>query len=209
MRRPTITVVTPTHPARLNNGMMVRCQQSVAAQKLLPDAHAIAIDLDREGAAATRERALMMANTDFVAFLDSDDFFFAEHLEQLMKHQQETGADYVYSWFKIFQETPWGGQLLEHDPIFPGTHFTRPFNPEEPIETTITTLVRTELAKEVGFRPLNRGHDINSGEDRYFTLNCLEKGAKISHLVKKTWAWSHHGANTSGLPTKGDAAHAV
>lgn len=206
MGRPTITVVTPTHPARFVNGMMVRCQQSVAAQTLLPDAHAIAIDVDREGAAATRERALMMATTDFVAFLDSDDFFFAEHLEELMNHQQETGADFVYSWFKIFQETAWGGQLLDHDPVFPSTHFTRPFDPENPIETTITTLVRTELAKEVGFKALNRGHTINSGEDRYFTLGCLEKGAKISHLVKKTWAWSHHGGNTSGLPTKGDAA---
>lgn len=205
MGRPTITVVTPTHPARLRNGMMVRCQQSVAAQTLLPDAHVVAIDVDREGAAATRDRALMMARTDFVAFLDSDDFFFAEHLEQLMNHQQETGADFVYSWFKIFQETPWGGQLLDHDPIFPATHFTRPFDPENPIETTITTLVRTELAKEVGFQKLERG-EYNSGEDRYFTLGCLEKGAKISHLVKKTWAWSHHGANTSGLPTKGDAA---
>jgi len=206
MNRPTITVVTPTHPARVRNGMLLRAQQSVWAQTLLPDAHAVAYDLDREGAAATRQRALMMASTDFVAFLDSDDFFFADHLEQLMNHQQKTGADYVYSWFKVFQETPWGGQLLEHDPIFPSTHFTRPFDPESPIETTITTLVRTELAKEVGFKPLNRGHDINSGEDRYFTLNCLEKGAKISHLVKKTWGWSHHGANTSGLPTKGDAA---
>ena len=36
-----------------------------------------------------------MAATDFVAFLDSDAFFFAEHLEQLMNHQQETGADFV------------------------------------------------------------------------------------------------------------------
>src|SRR6188474_2644703 len=155
MNRPTITVVTPTHPARVRNGMLLRAQQSVWAQTLLPDAHAVTYDLDREGAAATRQRALMMANTDFVAFLDSDDFFFADHLEQLMNHQQETGADFVYSWFKIFQETPWGGQLLEHDPIFPSTHFTRPFDPESPIETTITTLVRTELAKEIGFKPLD------------------------------------------------------
>ncbi len=205
MARPTISVITPTHPARTKNGMLARAQASVNEQVLLPDAHIIAFDLDKEGAAATRHRALMMAQTDFVAFLDSDDYFFAEHLDQLMKHQQETNADFVYSWFKLYQETPWGGQLLEHDPIFPITHFTRPFDPENPIETTITTLVRTELAKEVGFKPLDRGHQTNSGEDRYFTLGCLEKGAKVSHLVKKTWAWSHHGANTSGLPTKGDA----
>jgi glycosyltransferase involved in cell wall biosynthesis len=206
MSRPTITVVTPTHPARVQNGMLQRAQQSVWTQTLLPDAHAIAVDNDKAGAAPTRQRALMMAQTDFVAFLDSDDFFFPEHLEALMNHQQETGADFVYSWFKVCQRTAWGDHLIEEDPIFPKTHYTNPFNPDSPIETTITTLVRTELAKEVGFQPLNRGHNINSGEDRYFTLHCLEKGAKISHLVRKTWAWSHHGANTSGLPTKGDAA---
>lgn len=205
MGRPTITVVTPTHPARIYNGMLLRAQQSVWAQTLLPDAHAIAIDNTRAGAAATRQQALMMAETDFVAFLDSDDFFFPEHLDALIKHQQKTGADFVYSWYKLAQSTPWGEHLREDDPIFPKTHYTEPFDPDNPIETTITTLVRTELAKEVGFKPLERG-EINSGEDRYFTLGCLERGAKISHLVQKTWGWCHHGGNTSGLPTKGDAA---
>jgi hypothetical protein len=68
--------------------------------------------------------------------------------------------------------------------------------------------VRTELARQVGFRAAvdpggtNPGH--NSGEDRVFTLGCLAAGAKISHLVDKTWLWGHHGQNTSGLPFKGD-----
>jgi Glycosyl transferase family 2 len=204
-RLPTISVITPTHPARARNGMLARAQGSVNNQLLMPDAHIVVFDLDQAGAAATRQKALMLAKTDFVAFLDSDDYFFPEHLLSLMNHQVETGADFCYSWFKVLQESQWGSQLLEHDPVFPVTHFTRPFDPENPIETTITTLVRTELAQQVGFKPMNRGHDSNSGEDRYFTLGCMDAGAKISHLVKKTWAWSHHGNNTSGLPTKGDA----
>ena len=87
---------------------------------------------------------------------------------------------------------------------FPDTHYTNPFDPEDPVETTITTLVKTELAQSVGFQPLDRG-EINSGEDRYFTLGCLEAGGKITHLVDRTWYWFHHSGNTSGLPTKGDS----
>jgi len=212
-RRRTVSVITPAHPARVTNGLLAQATGSVYAQTLLPDAHIVAIDVDREGAAATRQRALMSASTDFVAFLDSDDIFFAKHLEWLMKHQQETGADFCYSWFKILQQFANGStRLLEDDTVFPVTHYLNPFNPDDPIETTITTLVRTELAKEVGFKELDRGHDQNSGEDRYFTIECLKAGAKISHLVRKSWAWRHwqlpNGSpgNSSGRAHKGDAA---
>jgi hypothetical protein len=210
MQRPTISVITPVHPARLTNGLFAECLQSVHIQTLLPDAHCIAIDRDGDGAAATRQRALMMARTDWVAFLDSDDVFLPRHLRQLLTHAEDTGADFVYSWFKIMQDFGGGRrQVLEVDPIFPVTHYLSPWDPDNPIETTVTTLVRTELAQQVGFRPLERGEE-NGGEDFAFTLGCRDAGAKISHLVRKTWLWRHRSINgvaqnTSGLPTKGDA----
>lgn len=174
--------------------MLNRALHSVSAQIALPAAVEIAVDLHKEGAAKTRQRGLEAVRTPWVAFLDSDDIFKPNHLEALLRHAKETGADFVYSWFEMM-----GGR----DP-FPVTHFTNDFDPTNPIETTVTTLVRTGLAQAVGFQPLNRG-EINSGEDRFFTLGCLEAGAFISHLKEKTWYWTHHGGNTSGLPTKGDA----
>lgn len=216
--RPTISVITPAHPSRLLNGMLARAADSVARQSLLPDAHCIAIDTQRAGAAVTRTRALAMAKTDWVAFLDSDDIFLPRHLELLLAHALEHEADYVYSWFKLMQQFPDGStKIWETDPIFPATHYLNEWDPADPIETTVTTLVRTELAQDVGFEPLDRGHDKNSGEDRYFTLGCMEAGAKIKHLRRKTWIWGHHvmgyapdgspiAGNTSGLPTLGDAA---
>ena len=188
-----ITVVMASIPPRgvLRNAAL----SSVAAQTLQPAAVSLAIDVDKQGAAATRDRALQAAQTPWVAFLDDDDAFMPQHLEHVYAHAMETDADFVYSWFQVIGGT---------DPFPPG-HFLNPFNPEDPIETTITTLVRTDLAKQVGFKALDRGQ-INSGEDRYFTLGCLEAGANIQHLVERTWYWRHHGMNTSGLPTKGDAA---
>jgi glycosyltransferase involved in cell wall biosynthesis len=203
MPRPTISVITPVHPARVRNGMLRRAQQSVADQTLLPDAHCVAVDLDEAGAAPTRDRALRMASTDWVATLDSDDYFLPRHLEWLLRHAQATDADLVYSWFKVQTAD---GTILEDDPVFPITHYLNPFDPTDPIETTITVLVRNELARQVGYVALNRGHNQNSGEDRRFTLECLKAGAKIEHLVRKSWIWAHHGQNTSGLSTKGDAA---
>ena len=211
-RRQTITVVTPVHSGRIHNGLFAECLQSIHQQTLLPDAHAVAIDVDGDGAAATRQRALMMARTDWVAFLDSDDLFLNKHLERMLRYAIETEADFVYSWFKLLQDFG-GGQrrIIEEDPIFPPTHYLNPWDPDSPIETTITTFVRTELAQSVGFKPLDRGHDTNSGEDFAFVLGCQAAGAKIMHLRRKTWLWRHmirpDGTlgNTSGLPTKGDA----
>lgn len=196
-----ITVVTPAHPARLRNGMLDRALRSVAMQTSPPAALSVAVDLNKEGAAATRQRALDAVQTTWVAFLDSDDVFLERHLEWLSKHAMDVDADFVYSWFKILDAA---GKVLEDDPIFPVTHYLNDWDPDNPIETTITTLVRTELAKEVGFQELNRG-EANTGEDAFFTLGCLKAGAKISHLKRKSWLWSHHGMNTAGRPTHGDA----
>lgn len=204
MPTPSVAVITAAHPARARNGLLGQAMRSVYGQTRQPEAIHVAMDTDREGAPATRQRALMSAKTDVVAFLDSDDMFMPHHLEVTMRHMEETGADFVYSWFKVRLESPYGFEVLEHDPVFPPGHFLNPFDPENPIETTITTVVRTELAQEVGFQALNRG-EMNTGEDRYFTLKCLEAGAKVSHLVEHTWYWRHWGGNTSGMPTKGDA----
>lgn len=185
-----ITVVIPTIPPR--GQLLGRALASVTLQTLPPTAVSIAVDTKREGAPPTRQRALDAVQTPWVAFLDDDDEFLPSHLQLLAEHAQDTGADFVYSWFHVV-----GGR----DP-FPETHFSRDFDPADPIETTITVLVRTELAKQVGFAYLDRGHRINSGEDRRFTLGCLEAGAKISHLKERTWLWHHDSRNTSGLPDR-------
>lgn len=197
-----ITVCTPTHLERLHNGMFAKAMESVAQQTYPAAATSVCVDVNREGAAPTRHRALMGVRTEWVAFLDSDDLFMPRHLELMAKHAQESEADFVYSWFKVLTRE---GNIID-DPIFPLTHYTNDWDPDNPIETTITTLVRTELAQEVGFFALDRGHDINSGEDRRFTIECMNLGAKISHLKRRTWLYRHHGDNTSGLPGKGDAA---
>lgn len=190
-----ITVVVPTIRPRID--VLEEALRSVEAQTLRAAAIVVEEDRDHAGAPLTRHRGLQRVVTPWVAFLDDDDLLMPQHLERLAAHAEETNADYVYSWFETL---PAGS-----DP-FPSTHFTDPWNPDAPRQTTITTLVRTELAQTVGFLGewCETGDGQHGGEDWAFTLGCNRLGT-ISHLVERTWFWRHWGfgvvggnGNTSG-----------
>lgn len=192
-----ITVVIPTHPARVKNGMTTRSVESVTMQTLPASAIIVENDIFKKGAPFTRNRALQKVDTEWVAFLDSDDQFKPHHLETLAHAAYEQGADYVWSWYE-----PVG---FGADPL---PHFGKQFDRENPTQTTITTLVRADLAKSVGFHKPPEGATIDGqryGEDFAFTLDCYDAGAKFFHVADRTWLWNFHGMNTSGLPTNGDA----
>jgi len=183
-----ITVVTPTIPLRVCNGMLAASNTSVRSQTLLPSGGiSVALDVDKVGAAVTRQRALDGVRTEWVAFLDDDDWLYPNHLEVLHGLAIEHGADYAYSWFD------------GNDP-FP-MHRGRQMDPAQPHHTTMTVLVRTELAREVGFANHPEAPPTWAGEDWLFTLNCLKRGAKFIGTGEVTWHYNVHGGNTSGLPT--------
>ena len=170
--------------------MLAVSNTSVRAQTLLPSGGiSVALDVDKSGAAVTRQRALDGVRTEWVAFLDDDDWMYPNHLSTLYDLVTDHNADYAYSWFD------------GNDP-FP-MHRGRQMNPAEPHHTTMTILVRTELAKQVGFQnhpdaPLEQW----SGEDWYFTLKCIEAGAKFIGTGDTTWHYNVHPGNTSGLGTR-------
>ena len=186
-----VTVCIPSIPPRA--ALLQRAVSSVLAQTAPPAALSVALDHKREGAAATRTRAVAAARTQWVALLDDDDQFYPQHLERLLHFAFVSAADYVYSYFDVI-----GG-------IDPLNTFGEPFNTTDPKQTTTTILVRTELAQAVGWREPDEEALIagqRAGEDYRFTLDCLAAGARIVHLPERTWAWSHHGGNTSGQPDR-------
>lgn len=203
-----VTVAIPTHPGRGDasdpRSLLGQAVASVYAQTAAPAGGlSLAIDLDGEGAAVTRQQALDLVKTPWVAFLDSDDMFMPEHVEKLYGFAMDTGADYVYAWYKVMDHL---GNVLEYDPVFPPGHYLDPWDPANPRQTTITVLVRTSLAREVGFVTAGPDGTIDgqrAGEDWDFTLGCNRLG-RIEHLVDHTWWWRHHGGNTSGMPGQGD-----
>lgn len=182
-----MTVVVPSIPPR--GAMLKRALGSVLDQTRSADAISVAVDLTHAGSAATRNRALWAADTEWVAFLDDDDQFKPNHLERLLATADETGADVVY---------PWPEMAGSGDPR--PDRWGKPFDADELRRGSyipVTSLVRTELAKKCG------GFQIPAGsvyDDWGFYLALLEVGSRFVHLPERTWIWNVHGQNTSGQP---------
>lgn len=190
----SVTVVVTCHTPRIRNGLLTRALDSVWKQSHLPDAVSIALDHYHQGAAITRNRALHMATTEWIVFLDSDDILYPAYLKRMFEHQKETGADVCWPWFDV---------LGANDP-FP-MHFNKQWDPEVPHIFPITTLVRRELAIKVGGFP--EGPPASqwcAGEDFPFWKALSANGAKFSHLPERLWQWNHKpaGGNTSGLGSR-------
>lgn len=195
-----VTVAITTIPSR--KALLARAIASVKAQTLQPEKIEIGVDQHGLGSAHNRHNVLMRVKTEWVAFLDDDDEFMPHHLETLWNGRGD--ADFVYSWYEVVGGTdPWEG------------HFGKEYQPGT--TTTITAMVRTSIAQEVGFlrgaatepealelarqRRVNRvGGRKSSGDDHHFSRNCYHAGAKFIHIPERTWKWYHHGKNTGGLP---------
>jgi hypothetical protein len=120
-----------------------------------------------------------------------DDEFLPQHLELLVQHQSQTGADLVYPWFEIaggtFDPLGWEG---------------RPFDPvalRQANYIPVTVLVRRQLLLDAGgFRNRSDGIGGATWEDWAAWLALLDQGATFSHLPSRTWRWHHHGEHTRG-----------
>lgn len=183
MTHADVTVIIAAHTPRITTSLP-RALASIAAQTLQPARVVLALDVNHDGAAVTKQRALEGVVTEFTAVLDSDDFFDPDHLEVLMGAIVDFEADCAFSYW--------------HGPDVLG-HFGRPFDARQPHETTTTILVRTKLAQQVGYRALPDRIE-TSGEDFGMTLGLCALGAKIVHVPRRTWTYTmSEGSNTSGL----------
>lgn len=192
---PGITVVTPTIPNR-PPAMLAAAIGSALRQTLQPAALAIEVDVERTGAGPTRTRAMYKVRTEWMAFLDDDDWWMDHHLRTCYDAQRETGADIVWPWFEVH-----GGA----DP-FP-MHRGRQWDPEIPHMHPICALVRTEFVFDhhLEFGPPGQVE----GDDWPFWIAASEAGATHYHTPEITWVYRHWGygrpgspGNTSGQPDR-------
>lgn len=191
-----VTVCIPSIPPRVN-GLLTAAVNSVNEQTVKPAGGiCVVLDVNREGAPATRQRALDSVQTEWVAYLDDDDQWYPHHLETLWNLAQERGAWYVWSWF-------------DGNSPFPG-HRGRQMNLDQPHHTTMAVMVRTELSQKAGFYPHPEAPPEWSGEDWYHQLRCIEElrkkfGDEVATTLfagtpEVTWTYRVHGRNTGGRP---------
>lgn len=211
--QPGITVVTPTIPPRAaiqahQRGTVLRAFKHLADHRAeFPQfgdfmmRYLAVPDMTHAGAAKTRHAGLMGVDTEWVAFLDDDDEMLPDHLYKLLGAALEHDADYVWSRFRI--QYPDGSTLA--GPAFLGERAFRQWDDDDPAQTTITTLVRTELAREAGgfIQFEESGAEVaghRAGEDFEFTLRCRKAGGVFRHVPEVTWCWHHWGYGTRGVP---------
>jgi len=199
LRAKDLTVVITTIPTRKDR--LKKAYQSVHDQTLRPEYIIVQTDTEKLGAPANRDAGLRRVKTPYVAFLDDDDYFYPDHLETLYNAIQETDADIVYSWFDVEGGT---------DP-FP-ENFGKPWDNENPVQTTVTTLCKTKTVRDAGgysntyglneeeLATFSQGNTV--GEDFRMVMSAMTNGAKILHVPKKTWAYVHWSGNTSGMPDR-------
>jgi len=189
-----VTVVIPAMPTRMH--YLNEALDSVIRQTLSPDAIIVEFDSKREGAWATRNKAMLKANTKWTAFLDDDDMFMPHHLEFLRRKADQESLDLCWGWFEVQGGT---------DP-FPN-HRGRTYDPNDPHSFPISVLVKTSFlhlayAEMGGFQSDTTGSWLSQDRPLWDHVICKQH-ARHAAFNETTWIWRHHATNSSGLPSKG------
>ena len=188
----TVSVCIPSIPTR-SDLLKSRALPSVLTQTHPVSEICISLDLKKDGAWENRNNATKMANSEWLAFLDDDDEFRPHHIGTLLAAAHEHQADVVWGWFDVV-----GGS----DP-FP-THRGRQWDENDPHIFPITCMVRRSLILDANakFMPDNHNHGAWEQQDFPFWKSINDAGGKFLAIPDTTWNWHHHGANTSGLPSR-------
>ena len=195
---PGVTVAIPYHEERNRNGMLDRAVASVEAQTTRPAALLLEPDLNREGSAATRNRALAKVGTGRVLWLDSDDQLLPWSVQVLAEAQEGTGAD-VVSGAAWIPEVPGHREPVETPA--PGWIPRKTVTARSVLH--VTSLIRTDLLREAGGFQFRRCPVSGMMLDDFGAYASMaERGATFWRVPETILIWHHHGKNTSGRPDR-------
>lgn len=192
--KPGVTVVIATIPPRA--ALLERAIASVMAQTVMP-AVVIETDEGRTGSAATRNRALGRTETGWFLPLDDDDQLMPWAVQVLTEAQAETGAD-VVSGGAWIPQVPGHGEPVQ--PPAPG--WIDPAAVAARSRLHVTSLVRTELAREAGGFAWEKDPGTGALLDDYgFYKRLAGHGATFWRVPETVLIWHVAGQNTSGKAT--------
>lgn len=114
----------------------------------------LVINEKNRGVARTRNRGLEMFRGQYVAFLDSDDYWEPLMLEKMVARAKETGADIVYCSYALVDEQ--GRKVCNDFIVPPKTTFEESI--VRSVITCSTVLIGAELARSIRF-PTDMYHE--------------------------------------------------
>lgn len=162
---------------------------TAAATAALPPAPGITVRYLRQphnqGVSAARNLAARASKGELIAFLDSDDVWFPEHLEKLLSAMEHSGADVVFAKGEI-RESP------EAPPSGRSDYGPQPGEAARMAECLYyfnfvlpsVTLVRREFFEKVGF--FDEDPKIQHAEDWDIYLRTAQAGLTFAHVPEAT-----------------------
>lgn len=164
------------------------------------------LSADNEGIGGNTNRALAMAEGDYIALLDNDDTLAPDALWRMTeminrdKWQEEGRAQYPDCLYSDEDKTDSTGK--KHF----APHVKEDYNPGLLRTNNYIChlfMVRTALAREVGgFSP-----EYDGAQDLDFILKCTERAKKVSHVGRILYHWRIHEGSTSGNPLSKEYAY--
>lgn len=144
------------------------------------------------GAAGSRNRGLELCNGDYVALLDSDDYWQPQWLSKMLERARQTEADIIYCSYAIVDEQ---GKKLCNDFIVPGqTDFGQSMI--RSVITCSTVLLTRKIAKANRF-PVDMYH-----EDIALWFRLLREGVQARGVPEVLAAYRQRGDSRSANKLK-------
>ena len=138
----------------IDDGSTDDTQIIVAEYEKADDRIHLIINENNMGVARTRNRGLDMFRGQYVAFLDSDDYWEPQMLEKMFARAQETGADIIYCSYALVDES--GRKVCNDFIVPPKTTFKESI--VRSVITCSTVLITAELARNNRF-PTDMYHE--------------------------------------------------
>lgn len=223
--QPGIAVVIPHHPKR-PMAYVDRAVASVHAQTLQPNTIRVLADTKLEGAAATRNRALLDVDTPWVAFLDDDDEMLPQHLERLWQRAEwgiydDIAVDGITRKKHVAPAMVWSYFIVPEYAALPPTDPRSGWNGGDPLQSFgftepqvdvglarnhvpcgITGLFNMDALRTVELFPLPNtpSWPHPAFEDLGLYKKLRAAGYRFAHVPEVTHLWHAHKDQTRGIP---------